>query len=137
MVTVTKAESLEAELVRLRAENARLHRLLQLTPEQVRPPGPTQTGLFLDHPGPVTSSSAGGDKVSFFRTLFAARRDVYATRWENTRSGKSGWSPAVEGGWRKGTLRPYLRLTDRVVEAHLLGDVHLGLYPLLAGDACH
>ena len=62
---------------------------------------------------------------------------MYATRWENTRSGKSGWYPAVEGGWRKGTLRPYLRLTDRVVEAHLLGDVHLGLYPLLAGDACH
>ena len=87
MVTVTKAESLEAELVRLRAENERLHRLLQLTPEQARPPGPTQTGLFLDHPGPVTSSSAGGDKVRFFRTLFAARRDVYATRWENIRTG--------------------------------------------------
>ncbi len=87
MVTVTKAESLEAELVWLRAENARLHRLLQLTPEQARPPGPTQTGLFLDHPGPVTSSSAGGDKVRFFRTLFAARRDVYATRWENIHPG--------------------------------------------------
>ena len=127
MVTVTNAESLESELVGLRAENARLRRLLELTPEQARSPGATQTGLFLDHPGPVTTSSSGGDKVRFFRTLFAARRDVYATRWENIRTGKSGWSPAVEGGWRKDTRRPYLRLTDRVVEAHLLGEVHLVL----------
>lgn len=71
------------------------------------------------------------------RTLFAARADVYATRWESARTGRSGWSPAVEGGWRKGTNRPYLRLTDRVVEPHLKGEVHLGPYPLLSGDACH
>src|SRR6185312_7775632 len=38
---------------------------------------------------------------------------------------------------RKGTNRPYLRLTDRVVEAHLTGEVHLGLYPMLIGDVCH
>jgi hypothetical protein len=28
-------------------------------------------------------------------------------------------------------------LTGRVVEAHLTGEVHLGLYPLLTGDTCH
>ena len=121
----------------LRAENARLRRLLDLTPEQARPPAAAQTGLFLDRPGPVTAASSGPDKVRFFRALFAARTDVYAIRWENVRTGRSGWSPAVEGGWRKGTTRPYLRLTDGVVEAHLTGDVHLGLYPLLSGDICH
>ncbi len=134
---MTWSERPEAELVRLRAENARLRRLLELTPEQARPPDATQTGLFFDRPGPVTASSPGVDKVRFFRTLFASRRDVYATRWENARTGRSGWVPAVEGGWRKGTRRPYLRLTDHIVEAHLLGEVHLGLYPLLAGDTCH
>jgi hypothetical protein len=127
----------EAELAALRAENARLRRLLDLTPEQARPPAAAQTGLFLDRPGPVTASSSGSNKVRFFRTLFAGRSDVYAIRWDNARTGKSGWSPAVEGGWRKGNNRPYLRLTDRVVEAHLKGDAHLGLYPLLAGDTCH
>lgn len=126
-----------AEVAALRAENARLRRLLDLTPEQARLPAAAQTGLFLDRPGPVTSSSSGSDKVRFFRALFAARTDVYAIRWDNARTGKSGWSPAVEGGWRKGTTRPYLRLTDRVVEAHLTGEVHLGLYPLLGGDDCH
>lgn len=126
----------EAEVVALRAENARLRRLLDLTPQQARPPAATQTGLFLDRPGPVTASSSGPDKVRFFRALFAARTDVYAIRWENARTGRSGWSPAVEGGWRKGTNRPYLPLTDRTVEAHLTGEVHLGLYPLLVGDVC-
>jgi hypothetical protein len=128
-------EALEAEAAALRAENARLRRLLELTPEQARQPAATQTGLFLDRPGPVTASSSGPDKVRFFRTLFAARKDVYAIRWENARTGRSGWSPAVEGGWRKGTNRPYLRVTDRVVEAHLTGEVHLGLYPLLVGTS--
>lgn len=127
----------EAELAALRAENARLRRLLDLTPEQARPPAAAQTGLFLDRPGPVTAASSGPDKVRFFRTLFAGRTDVYAIRWESARTGRSGWSPAVEGGWRKGTNRPYLRLSDRVVEAHVKGEVHLGLYPLLAGDTCH
>lgn len=127
----------EAELAALRAENARLRRLLELTPEQAQLPRAAQTAIFLDRPGPVTGSSSGRDKVRFFRALFAARTDVYAVRWENARTARSGWSPAVEGGWRKGTNRPFLRLTDRVVEAHLTGDVHLGLYPLLAGDVCH
>ncbi len=111
-------------------------RLLEMTPQQARPPEATQTGLFLERPGPVTASSPAGDKVRFFRTLFAARRDVYATRWENARTGRSGWAPAVAGGWRKGTNRPYLALTDDVVAAHLTGEVHVGLYPLLDGDTC-
>lgn len=129
-------ESPAAELVRLRTENARLRRLLELTPKQARPPAAAQTGLFLDRPGPVTADSSGRDKVRFFRSLFVARTDVYATRWENARTGRSGWVPAVAGGWRKGEKRPYLRLSDTVVEAHLTGDVHVGLYPLLAGDMC-
>ena len=121
-------------MVRLRAANSRLLRLLEVSQRQARPPKATQTGMFLDQPGPVTASSEPRDKVRFFRTLFAARRDVYAIRWENARTGRSGWSPAVAGGWRKGTTRPYLALTDEVVAAHLTGGIHLGLYPLLDGD---
>jgi hypothetical protein len=125
------------EVARLRAENARLLRLLDLTPQQARPAAPTQTGLFHEPPGAVHSRSSPHEKVRFFRTLFAARRDVYATRWENPRTGRSGWVPAVEGGWRKGSKRPYLPLTDQVVTAHLSGEAHIGLYPLCDGDRCH
>jgi superfamily II DNA or RNA helicase len=128
-----------AELARLRAENARLLRLLELTPRQAAPPGPAQTGFFEAPPGPVHAGSAPAVKVAFFAALFAARTDVYALRWENTRAGKAGWLPAVRGGWRRGVAhgdREYLPLTEQVVTAHLSGELHLGLYPLLDGDRC-
>ena len=89
---------LRAQVARLRAENARLLRLLELTPQQARPPGPEQTAIFDGLPGPVDAGSPPAAKVAFFATLFAARPDVYAVRWENARSGRSGWMPAVRGG---------------------------------------
>ncbi len=80
--------------------------------------------------------SAEDDKVAFFGALFAARTDVYAIRFDNRRTGKSGWVPAVRGGWQKGVRhenRTYLPLTPGVLAAHLKGEVHIGLYPLLEG----
>ena len=73
-----------------------------------------------------------------FRSLFAGRDDVYAFRWQNDRSGKSGWSPKVVGGWAnsKRPDREYEPLTDSVVEQHLAGDECVGLYPLLRNDRC-
>jgi hypothetical protein len=138
--------ALDAEIVdlrgqvdRLRSENARLLRLLALTPSQARPPGPIQTGLFDAAPGSVHAGSPPQTKVGFFAALFGARTDVYAVRWENRRSGRAGWMPAVRGGWRRGVpadQREYLPLTEEVVTAHLSGEVDLGLYPLLDGDLC-
>jgi hypothetical protein len=43
------------------------------------------------------------------------------------------------GGWRKGVRhedRNYLPLTAAVLAAHLKGETHIGLYPLLDGDRC-
>jgi hypothetical protein len=87
----------------------------------------------------VHRRSPEDDKVAFFGALFAARTDVYAVRFDNQRTGKSGWVPAVRGGWQKGVRhedRKYLPLTSAVLAAHLLGEVHIGLYPLLDGDKC-
>lgn len=131
--------SLRALTTRLQAENARLLRLLKLTHREATPPGPTQTGFFETRPGPVDHNSAPEMKVDFFGALFAARSDIYATRWDNARTGKAGWLPAVRGGWRKGVRhedRDYLPLSKEVVRAHLAGDRHVGLYPLLDGDLC-
>ncbi|MBV9871938.1 MAG: DEAD/DEAH box helicase family protein [Frankiaceae bacterium] len=75
-------------------------------------------------------------KLALYRTLFAGRDDVHALRWENARTGKAGWLPAVQGGWRKHGPRNYLPLTDEVVASHLTGDIHAGLYPLTSGDVC-
>ena len=74
-----------AELARLRAENARLLKMLELSPRQAAPPGPAQAGFFDAPPGPVHKDSPNDAKVAFFRALFAARTDIYATRIENSR----------------------------------------------------
>ena len=131
--------AVEAELVRLRSENARLLRLLKLTPQQAAPLGPAQAAYFEAPPGLVYDGSPPEAKVAFYAALFAARTDVYAIRFDNSRTGKGGWVPAVRGGWRKGTRhedRDYLPLTPAVLAAHLKGEVHIGLYPLLDGDRC-
>lgn len=128
-----------AELAQLRAENARLLRLLRLTRTEAALPRPGQAGFFEGPQGSVHGGSSPQEKVAFFGALFAARTDVYAVRWENARTGKAGWLPAVRGGWRKGVRhseRDYLPLTAEVVTAHLSGEAHIGLYPLLDGDRC-
>lgn len=128
---------LHVELVALRTENARLRKLLKLTDAEAAPARGTQAAWFDKAPGQVDARSSSKAKVEFYAALFGARRDVYAVRWENARTGKSGWMPAVEGGWRKG--RPasevrHLPLTPEVLAAHLTGDIHIGLYPMLRGD---
>lgn len=131
--------ALASELAELRAENARLRRLLKLTPREAAPPGPGQAGFFDAPPGLVHSGSPPQMKVGLFGKLFAARTDIYAVRWENARTGRAGWLPAVHGGWRKGiphAEREYLPLTAEVLAAHLSGQEHIGLYPLLNGDRC-
>lgn len=85
----------------------------------------------------MDAHSSSQAKVEFYAALFGGRRDVYALRWENARTGKSGWMPAVEGGWRKGRAASDIRhlpLTPEVLAAHLTGDIHIGLYPMLRGD---
>jgi hypothetical protein len=105
--------AVEAELARLRAENARLLKLLRLSPQQAAPPVPGQAAFFEAPPGVVHHRSPQEAKVAFFGALFAARTGVYAVRYDNQRTGKSGWVPAVRGGWQKGELTPGLAATLR------------------------
>ena len=102
------------ELESLRRENARLRKLLRLTEAEAAPAHGTQAAWFDKAPGSVDASSPPQPKVHFYAALFGARTDLYAIRWENARSGKSGWMPAVEVGWRKGNKpadQRYLPLT--------------------------
>jgi hypothetical protein len=92
------SESVAKELEEQRAENARLLRLLKLTRAEAAPPDPAQAGLFDAPPGPVQAGSPAETKVALFGALFAGRTDIYAVRWENDRTGRAGWLPAVRGG---------------------------------------
>ena len=132
-------ERFPGELETLRADNVRLRRLLELSEEQARAADPDQAALTGAPTAPVDMRSVPEDKIRFYANLFRCRTDVYAIRWENRRDGRSGWMPAIKGYWRKGMSRsdaPYLPLTAEVIGKHLLGDHHIGLYPLADDDTC-
>jgi superfamily II DNA or RNA helicase len=131
-----------AEIESLRAENDRLRGLLGLDEDRTpEPPAAWEPTLFVPatpaRPA-VDRRSSPADKIGLFRSLFAGRDDVHAVRWQNDRSQKSGWSPAVVGGWvnSKRPDREYEPLTDAVIEHHLAGEISAGLYPLLRNDRC-
>ena len=128
-------ERYPGELDALRAENTRLRRLLDLTEQQARAADPDQTATM----SRVDMRSTPQQKVQFYLDLFRCRPDVYAVRWENQQDGRSGWVPAIRGRWRKGmspTEAPYLPLTSDMVDRHLRGERHIGLYPLADDDTC-
>ena len=145
----TSEDELRREVEHLRAENARLRALLGQPADgalATRPPRAfgdpvTRTTLFEDDPAGlarVDAQSPASEKIALFRALFAGREDIHAVRWENSRTGNSGWSPAVVGGPSNARRpdRAYVALTDAVIESHLTGRMHVGLYPLLRDDTC-
>jgi superfamily II DNA or RNA helicase len=123
------------ELERLRADNGRLRTLLELAQGTraiivagKRPE--TASSLRLD------SGAAASDKVALIRDLFRSREAVYALRWENARTARSGYAPATAGGWKRSGPTTYLPLTDEAIERHLRGRESIGIYPLLGDDSC-
>src|ERR1700737_1156865 len=137
--TVSAKERFPGELEMLGAEIVRLQRLLKLSEAQARAADPDQATLTGAPQSPVRMTSSPEDKIRFYFDLFRCRTDIYALRWENRRDGRSGWMPAIKGYWRKGMNRaeaPYLPLTPDVVDAHLRGEIHIGLYPLSDDDTC-
>lgn len=134
------SRALRRELEELRLDNARLRKLLELTEAESKAAHLAQAVIpSVVHHGLVTMDSSPEAKVRLFQDLFRARNDVYAVRWENSRDGRSGWIPAVAGGWRTGANiagARFLPLTPVVVADHLRGEQHIGLYPLTEQDTC-
>lgn len=135
------AEGPDGELRQLREENARLRALLGM---DERAPGGHMSAwspslLSTATVGsPVDERSSEEARLALFRSLFGARSDVFATRWENASTSRSGWSPATRGGpyRQRGARVEHLPLSDEILTAHLLGQQTVGIYPLLRGDTC-
>jgi len=135
------SEELRRELERLRKENAELRRRLGISVNQPTHSHDTkseQRSLNESSIFSLTADSSSAEKISLFRNLFRGREDVYAVSWTNERSGKKGYSPAVEDPWnfRKGKAKRYLALTDQVIHDHLTGEKVIGCYPLLKDNSC-
>jgi hypothetical protein len=84
-LTVSGVESFLGELGTLRADNARLRRLLQLSEEQARAAASDQATLTGAPASPVTMGSNSADKVRFFFELFRCRTDIYALHFTQDR----------------------------------------------------
>ena len=147
-----EASRIRAQLEAIEIERLRLvARLREIEREQKPSPPPSLAAT-------VTNGSPAADKIALFRRLFAGRADVFPARWENPKSGRSGYAPACANEWVRGVCgKPQVRcgecpnqsfipVTDEVIEAHLRGedrvrhnnrgDFVAGVYPLLFDDTC-
>ncbi len=99
----------------------------------------------------VNKYSTPKQKIELFKSLFCGRTDVYAKRYYNTKTGKSGYVPACSNEWvnfvcdkKKYTCskcpnRSFIEINDRVIYNHLKGDDEfcrdvVGLYPMLPDE---
>jgi len=135
------SEDLRRELERLRKENAELRRRLGISVSEPTHNYETKLEQRRLDVGPIaslTADSPTADKIALFQNLFRGREDVYAVFWTNERSGKKGYSPALEDPWNSGKGKPkkYLPLTERVIHDHLVGKKIIGCYPLLKDNSC-
>jgi len=135
------SEELRRELERLRKENAELRGRLGISVNQPTRRYDTkseQQSLNESSIFSLTADSSSAEKIALFRNLFRGREDVYAVFWTNERSGKKGYSPAVEDPWNSGKGKPkkYLPLADKVIHDHLTGEKVIGCYPLLKDSTC-
>ena len=101
----------------------------------------------------VTRLSSPQEKINLYKSIFAGRKDIFALRWYNTKTQKSGYSPVCGNKWSSGKcdLKKYscatcpyrlpVALSDNYIFNHLAGrdefcrDV-IGLYPLMEGNLC-
>lgn len=138
---------LEAERIALQGELEALERQLDAV-EQTRTEQVTLEGVA------VVNSSSSQEKIDLFRSLFAGRSDVFPLRWENRKTGRSGYSPACFNEWVRGVCgKPAVKCSDcphqsfippddAIIEKHLRGDgarngdFVAGVYPLLPADTC-
>ena len=100
---------------------------------------------------PVHTDSTSQERIDFFLSLFRGRENVYAKRYYNLKTGKSGYVPACQNEWQPGICdkkayrcpdcpnRSFKPLTAQIVRAHLMGKDEFcrdvaGIYPMLEDD---
>jgi len=110
---------------------------------------------------PVSEISSVSQKIALFRSFFRGREDLYAQRWESTKTGKTGYQPVCKNDWIRGicrkpeikcgncAAREFVPISDSVIHRHLFGfvaedrnarrtrkDFVIGVYPLLQNETC-
>ena len=102
------------------------------------------------------SNFSSEEKIKIFMNLFRGREDVFPKRWDNAKTGKSGYSPACFNEWVRGICnkprikcsecpnQAFIPLKEDIIRKHLGGelvngskkDYIVGIYPMLKDDTC-
>jgi superfamily II DNA or RNA helicase len=105
---------------------------------------------------PISLDPITSERIKLFMSLFRGRPDVFPKRWDNAKTGRSGYSPACKNEWMKGvcdkpripcsvcTHQAWLPVTEEVIRKHLCGDTSgwqprdytIGIYPMLKDETC-
>jgi superfamily II DNA or RNA helicase len=109
---------------------------------------PEQAGHVIDR------HSTTETKITLFRSLFCGRADVFPIRWENAKTGRSGYAPACSNEWKRGVCekpkvkcsacpnQAFVAVDEMSIERHLRGTAPngapfvMGVYPMLTDDTC-
>ena len=152
-----KISKIEAELSALDFRRSQLiEELAQVRQQLGQTRSPSQLTLRLQSSS-VSNQSSQEDKVRLFRSLFRGRNDVFPRRFENQKTGKSGYAPVCQNEWAAGicqkpkiacqecNFRAFVPVNDEVIRNHLRGndpieyaskDFTIGVYPLLSDETC-
>ena len=158
----TYLRQLEARIRKLEEENKTLRAALADSAESSEIAHLEKSATETFHSGEVSDSMKTDDdqtriesdtltpdaKIQLFRSRFSGRTDLYAHRWENSKTKKSGYSPVCANEWRKGICkkpvvschecshRAFEPVTDTVMREHLTGVQVVGLYALDTTSHC-
>jgi superfamily II DNA or RNA helicase len=152
-----KIAEIEAELSNLdHQRNELLSELTQLRGQSLQKNLPAQLPLHLQEVS-LNNQSSQEDKIRLFRSLFKGREDVFPRRFENSKTGKSGYAPVYRNEDNPGfyqnlkitrqerSFRNFLPINDEIIRNHLRGfdpheravkDFTIGVYPLLNDETC-
>ena len=152
-----KISEIEAELSTLDSRRSQLlDELAQLRWQQLQKNSHAQLKLSLQETL-ANNQSSPEEKIQLFRSLFKGREDVFPHRFENSKTGKSGYAPVCRNEWAAGIClkpkiacqdcnhRAFVPVDDEIIRNHLKGsdpndragrDFTAGVYPLLTDETC-
>ena len=151
---ITEIESVLANLDHNRDQL--LNELTRLRQQLLQKDSPTQLPLHIQGIA-INNQSSQEEKIRLFRSLFKGREDVFPRRFENSKTGKSGYAPVCRNEWQTGicqkpkiacqecNFRAFIQVSDEIIRNHLKGydpndrsgrDFTIGVYPLLIDESC-
>lgn len=138
-------QSIENRLIAIEKERSDLLAELKILRSQQ---DNNKSVTLLGRPRLNKSLETNEQKSELFLTLFRGRQNIYPKRWENNKTGKSGYAPVCENEWVKPLCQKpsikcgdcsnqkFLPLNRLAISNHLRGLSTIGTYAIREDDSC-